>query len=369
MRAQQGNRRRPKPGNDSDLGLNSTLEGDETTNKDGNVDPKRPRKASRGTTTTVERADAAENNRNDVSVEAPTTEILETGELTGSSLGNDNETSDDDVGGEICQEATETEATGYAGEQLGSLERPIQEQRDDDDEEDDDSGVEIPINMEQHVEKVRHWVTLIWGMEKCTEISGLNCLCFVQNYKQGGNDSGKEIPIMSTVEEEQKERIEELTRVIHELEKSKQAVSLETGAFSINVGEDQGPTGREGNDRQKVGDTADTEVSSLGTAVTTNTMGLLKDNHFTSFCNKRVFRYCKYWWSTRDSPTNSELAGFFRAHWWGDYQRREMGSHPCFDKWWTENGMYIRQKLSLKRTNNISQLRKIFKGMYFGVWD
>jgi hypothetical protein len=120
----------------------------------------------------VERADAAENNRNDVSVEAPTTEILETGELTGSSRGNNNETSDDDVGGEICQEATETEATGYAGEQLGSLEHPIQEQRDDDDEEDDDSGVEIPINMEQHVEKVRHWVTLIWGMKNVQRLVG-----------------------------------------------------------------------------------------------------------------------------------------------------------------------------------------------------
>jgi hypothetical protein len=175
----------------------------------------------------------------------------------------------------------------------------------------------------------------------------------------------------STVEKDQKERIEELESKIHELEKSKTAVPLDTGGFNINLGGEDGTVERGGENRQRNGGMADTEVSSLGTGITSGGMGLVKDNNFTSFCNKKVFRYCKYWCPPRDSPTNSGLAVFFKERWWGDYQQREMGRHPSFEYWWTENGMYIRQKLNLKRTNNISQLRKIFKGMYFGAlhWD
>ena len=136
----------------------------------------------------------------------------------------------------------------------------------------------------------------------------------------------------STVEEKQKEHIKELMGVIHELEKNKTAVTLETGGFSINLGGEDGTTGRGGENRQMIGGMTDGEVLSLGTALTVGAVGLLTDTHFTSFCNKRVFRYCKYWWSPRDTRTNSELAVFFREKWWGDYQQREMGRHPCFDK-------------------------------------
>jgi hypothetical protein len=106
------------------------------------------------------------------------------------------------------------------------------------------------------------------------------------------------------------------------------------------------------------------DVSSLGTVLTASAAGLLKDAHFTAFVNRKVFRYAKYWVPVRDAPPDSALANYFRSQWYGDYVERGLGRHPCFDDWWVHNGLYIRQRLNQKRTNNIGQLRKVFKGMF-----
>jgi hypothetical protein len=66
----------------------------------------------------------------------------------------------------------------------------------------------------------------------------------------------------------------------------------------------------------------------------------------------------------RDAPVDSALALYFESNWYGDYVQRTLGRHPRFDDWWFHNGVYIRQRLNQKRTNNIGQLRKIFKGMF-----
>ena len=72
--------------------MNSTLGGEETTDKDGNIDPKRPRKATPAESTNVV-GEMADNNRNDVSAEAHTTEMTKTGDSTRSSQGNNIEMS------------------------------------------------------------------------------------------------------------------------------------------------------------------------------------------------------------------------------------------------------------------------------------
>ena len=112
----------------------------------------------------------------------------------------------------------------------------------------------------------------------------------------------------------------------------------------------------------------ETDVSSLDTTMTSSTSRLWKDAYFTEFTNRNTFRYAKYWVKERDAPAHSELAKYYGNQWWEGYVRRE--KHACgvdtisFKEWWVRNEKLIQQRISLKRTNLVSQLRKVFKGIW-----
>jgi hypothetical protein len=106
--------------------------------------------------------------------------------------------------------------------------------------------------------------------------------------------------------------------VIREMERKSAVVALDTPDMGNTVGRTDGTLEGKETSHQLVGGETEEEVSSLGTGLTTFGGELFKDPHFTSFCNKKVFRYCKYWWTTRDAPAESALAVFFRDNWWED---------------------------------------------------
>jgi hypothetical protein len=140
------------------------------------------------------------------------------------------------------------------------------------------------------------------------------------------------------------------------------AHTVEPGEYSISLnGASRAKDGNSDN-KKNIEETIEIEVSSLGTVLTTGAAGLLKDDHFTTFCNKKAFRYAKYWLPARDAPQDSALAKFYRDRWWSEHVKRNIGCHPCFDEFWVHNGQYVRNRLSTKRTNTIGQLRQIFKG-------
>ena len=70
-----------------------------------------------------------------------------------------------------------------------------------------------------------------------------------------------------TVEETREERIRTLLGEISELKKNT-TVSVQTGAFSINLGEEDKTEEEGGEKTHKIGGVADEDVSSLGTALT-----------------------------------------------------------------------------------------------------
>ena len=156
--------------------------------------------------------------------------------------------------------------------------------------------------------------------------------------------------------------IKRLEREIGEMKKRDLSTSTTSGDYSINMA----AVGRAANDNEGANDQMlDEEVSSLGTVLTVGHAGLLKDLRFTSFVNRRAFRYAKYWVAARDVPPESALATYFKDNWYEDCVARSRARHPCFDEWWVYNGQYIRQRLSQKRTNNIGQLRKVFRGKLY----
>ena len=134
------------------------------------------------------------------------------------------------------------------------------------------------------------------------------------------------------------------------------------GSYNMDLSVVRGANGGAQNDENA--DTVTGEISSLGTELAASATGLLKDVRFTAFVNRKAFRYAKYWVAARDALPGSALANYFKEHWWEDYVRRVPRRPPCFDKWWAHNGQYIRQRINQKRTNNIGQLRKVFKGMF-----
>ena len=107
----------------------------------------------------------AENNRNDVSAEAHTTEMTKTGDSTRASQGNNIDMLNVDLGKENSQETDKTRGTCDAVETLGSVDRPIQEEEDSEEDEDEDIGEGIPQNKEQCITKVRPWMTLCQWMK------------------------------------------------------------------------------------------------------------------------------------------------------------------------------------------------------------
>ena len=158
--------------------------------------------------------------------------------------------------------------------------------------------------------------------------------------------------------------IRKLTRQLEESKKREPASALSSGNFSlVDLSGVRATNRRDGGNRESGQEELD--VSSLGTVLTAGAAGLLKDVEFTSFVKRKAFWYAKYWVPARDAPVDSALANYFKSNWYGDYVQRNLGRHPCFDDWWIHNGMYIRQRLNQKRTNNIGQLRKICKGMFF----
>ena len=115
----------------------------------------------------------------------------------------------------------------------------------------------------------------------------------------------------------------------------------------------------------EIGNSVGADVSTLGSMLTTSENGLLKNLKFTYFCNKRVYRYAKYWDPRRDSPVNSALAKFCRENWWDGYVKRETQRLPPFEEWWFHNGFCIRQRINQKRSNDTGRIRKTFKGKCF----
>ena len=157
--------------------------------------------------------------------------------------------------------------------------------------------------------------------------------------------------------------IRDLKKQLEESKQRESANALANGPFSLVDLSGVRATNQSENGVRGAG-REDLDVSSLGTVLTAGAAGLLKDVEFTVFVNRKAFRYAKYWVTARDAPVDSALANYFNSNWYGDYVQRTLGRHPRFDDWWMHNGVYIRQRLNQKRTNNIGQLRKIFKGMF-----
>ena len=114
----------------------------------------------------------------------------------------------------------------------------------------------------------------------------------------------------------------------------------------------------------KIDDNVGGDVSSLGSSLTASANSLLKNFHFTTFCNRKAYRYAKYWVPVRDSPSDSELASYFRNNWWDEHVLRATSRLPTFPEWWYHNGITIRQRLNQKRTNDIGRIRATFKGKF-----
>jgi hypothetical protein len=171
----------------------------------------------------------------------------------------------------------------------------------------------------------------------------------------GGDVEGEGVDLEAT--------IRNLTKQLAESKKRESTSALANGTFSLVDLSGVRATNRDDDGDQGAGK-EELDVSSLGTVLTAGAAGLLKDVEFTLFVNRKAFRYAKYWVPARDAPVDSALALYFESNWYGDYVQRTLGRHPRFDDWWFHNGVYIRQRLNQKRTNNIGQLRKIFKGMF-----
>jgi hypothetical protein len=140
------------------------------------------------------------------------------------------------------------------------------------------------------------------------------------------------------------------------------AISVEPSEYRNYLNGASRPQDGNSENRKNNEETIEIDVSSLGTVLTTGLTGLLKDDQFTEFCNRKAFRYAKYWVPARDAPPDSALANYYRDRWWLDHVKRYKGLNQSFDDFWCHNGNYVRSRLNTKRTNTIGQLRRIFKG-------
>ena len=78
-----------------------------------------------------------------------------------------------------------------------------------------------------------------------------------------------------------------------------------------------------------------------------------------SLVNNQVFRYVKYWDNERDAPPTEALAEMVRKDHW---EKHVTFDQMCFEKWWYTVCPFVKARINLKRTNQVSQIRNMFKG-------
>ena len=90
-------------------------------------------------------------------------------------------------------------------------------------------------------------------------------------------------------EEAQETLIANLTKELDSYRKKDVAITVEPGVYSISLNGASRPRDGNSDNRKNSEETIEIDVSSLGRVLTTGVAGLLKDDQFTEFCNKKAF--------------------------------------------------------------------------------
>lgn len=100
---------------------------------------------------------------------------------------------------------------------------------------------------------------------------------------------------------------------------------------------------------------------------------LIKDQ-FGSFVNNSVFRYFKYWNDVEDRTPDGQLGTFVKTEYWVGMKVNADVGDCTFEEWWGHSWKTLRSRLSIKRSNQVAAVRRVFKckyrkgGLFIVMW-